>query len=142
MEDIVHFEIARDQPGLASLSAQVERELEGRQLQPKAVFAVQLVIDEIVSNIIKYGSGSSGSGIAIRLTFDDKAIAVEIEHEGARFNPFEVAEPVLDQPVSDRPIGGLGIHLTRNVMDDCEFSYRDGRNVLMLRKKLGLDGAR
>lgn len=140
MEDVVQFAIAKDQPGLASLSAQVEQVLEERQLPSKAVFAVQLAIDELVSNIIKYGSGSSDSGIALRLTFDDKAIQVEIEHEGEPFNPFEVAEPNLDESVSDRPIGGLGIHLTRNVMDDCEFSYRDGRNMLVLRKKLGLDG--
>lgn len=142
MKDVVPFNIAKNQPGLDSLTAQVEQVLEERQLPPKVVFAVQLVIDELVSNIIKYGTAAKNdSGIAVRLVFDDEAIAVEIEHEGERFNPFERAEPVLDQPVEEREIGGLGIHLTRKMMDECEFSYRDGRNVLVLRKKLGLDGA-
>ena len=143
MKEIVPFSIAKDQPGLDSLTAQVEQVLEERALAPKVVFAVQLVIDELVSNIIKYGTaGNNDSGIAVRLVFDHEAIAVEIEHEGERFNPFERADPVLDQPIEDREIGGLGIHLTRKVMDDCEFSYRDGRNVLVLRKKLELDGER
>ena len=142
MSDVISFSIARNQSALSELSGQVEQVLEQRQLPPKVSFAVQLVIDELISNIVRDGSGGrSDSEIVVRLVFEDKAVAVEIENEGGMFNPFERPEPVLDLPVEDRPIGGLGIHLTRKVMDDCEYSYRDGRNFMVLRKKFTLDGA-
>ena len=141
MAEVLSYSIARSQPALTELSAQVEQALEGRRLSPKVAYAVQLVIDELVSNIDRDGSGvQGGSEIGVRLVFGDDAIAVEIENEGPPFNPFERPEPVLDQPVEERAIGGLGIHLTRKVMDDCEHSYRDGRNLMVLRKKFALDG--
>jgi len=134
--------MARTQPALAELSAQVERVLEERDVPAKASFGVQLAIDELVSNIVKYGTGGrSGSEVMVRLLFEDHAIAVEIENEGDRFNPFERPDPVLNQPAEERPIGGLGIHLARKMMDECEYSYRDGSNVLVLRKKFALDGS-
>jgi serine/threonine-protein kinase RsbW len=142
MAEVLHFSATRDQEGLAALTEQVEQALENRALSPKIVFALQLVVDELVSNIVRHGTGApSGSLVSVRLLLDPERAGVEIESVGDCFNPFERAEPEIDQSVEERPIGGLGIHLTRKVMDECQHTYRDGRNVLVLGKKLGLDGA-
>jgi anti-sigma regulatory factor (Ser/Thr protein kinase) len=142
MTDVVSFSMARNEAALAELSASVDRTLEEHHLPMKATFAVQLAIDEFVSNILKFGSGDrSDNDIAIRLVFEDDRVAVEIEHEGDQFNPLERTNPVLDQSLEERQIGGLGIHLTRNTMDECKYSYRDGRNLMVLRKKFKLDGS-
>lgn len=143
MGEELHYAIARDQNALAALSAQVEQEFEQRKLPTKVSFAIQLVLDEIISNILNHGVGEiMDSPIVIRLIFSPEEVAVSIEHAGEHFNPLEIAAPVLDQTMEERPIGGLGIHLTRNTMDSCEFAYRDGRNILLFRKKLGLEGSR
>lgn len=142
MASVLHFTVPRDEEGLAALNEQVEQALEGRALPPKVVFAVQLVVDELVSNIVRHGSGAPrGSEVVLQLAFDPEHVTVEIESEGDRFDPFARSEPRIDLPVDERPIGGLGIHLTRNVMDDYQHRYRDGRNVVVLRKNLGLDGS-
>lgn len=142
MASVLQFTAPRDEEGLAALNTQVEQALEGQDLPPKVVFAVQLVVDELVSNIVRHGSGAPHSSeIALRLTFDPAQIIIEIESAGDYFDPFARAEPALDLPTDERPIGGLGIHLTRNVMDDCRHEYRDGRNIVTLRKNLALDGS-
>src|SRR5215210_4375454 len=142
-DDVISFSMARNQSALADLSARVEQTIEEHQLPAKESFAVQLAIDELVSNIVRYGSGAlSNSEIVVRLVFEDHAIAVEIENEGDQFNPLEREDPVLDQSVDERPIGGLGIHLTRETMDECEYSYRNGSNLMVLRKKFALDGSK
>lgn len=143
MDKNFQFSAQRDDDGLVALNGEVERTLEELDLSPKLVFAVQLVVDELASNIVKYGSGApAGSEISLRLQFESEWVTIEIESAGDCFNPFERAEPELDQPVADRAVGGLGIHLARNVMDDCRHSYRDGRNLMVLRKKFGLDGSK
>ena len=58
MGDTVSYSVVRNEPALAELSATVERELEERHIAPNVSFAVQLVIDELVSNIVKDGSGA------------------------------------------------------------------------------------
>lgn len=125
---------------MVRLSEQVEQLLEARSVPAKAAFAAQLAIDELVSNIVRYGTGCRGE-VEIRFVFEEAGVAIEIEHDGDRFNPFESAEPPLDLPMEERPIGGLGIHLTRRLMDHCDYSYRDGRNFMVVRKKFALDGS-
>jgi serine/threonine-protein kinase RsbW len=140
MGDTISFSVARTQPALAELNATVEQALEERQLPPQVGFAVQLVIDELLSNIVKNGSGAlSDSAVGVRLHFETGAVAVEIENRGDRFNPLEQPDPDLDLPLEQRQIGGLGIHLLRKMMDDFEYSYRDGNNLMLLRKKFPVD---
>jgi serine/threonine-protein kinase RsbW len=59
---------------------------------------------------------------------------MEFEDRGREFNPLEVGEPDLDTPIEDRQLGGLGIHLVKNMVDLAQYRREGDRNILLLRK--------
>ena len=106
-------------------------------LQPDAIFSVNLALDEVVTNIIRYAHDDGRQHpIVVRLTLEPGVLTVEVEDDGRAFNPLEAPAPDLHASIEDRPIGGLGIHLVRSVMTSVEYRREDGRNVLTMKKRL------
>ena len=103
---------------------------------PDLLFQIELVLEEIGTNIIKYGQdGQKETDIEITLTSDSKSLTLEIVDSGKPFDPFADAPPPdLDSPVPDRPIGGLGVYLVRKLMDEASYQREDGMNKLTLVK--------
>jgi anti-sigma regulatory factor (Ser/Thr protein kinase) len=92
-------------------------------------------IEEILTNIIKYGFDEQGvHPIHITFRYDSGTIEMEFEDRGREFNPLEVSEPDLDTPIEDRQLGGLGIHLVKNMVDVARYRREGDRNILLLRK--------
>ena len=83
---------------------------------------VQLAVDEACTNVIHYAY--EGTGI-IRITVElaSGELIVTVDDQGKPFNPLEVPPPDLDSGAEDRPIGGLGIHLIKNLMNQVSYSY-------------------
>lgn len=63
-------------------------------------------------------------------------MTAEVEDDGRPFNPLEAPEPDLAAPVEERKVGGLGIHLIRNMMDHLEYRRLQGTNLLVMKKKV------
>ncbi len=100
------------------------------------VFAVQLAVDEACSNTILYGyPGGEAGTITIACTMDDDAVRVTITDDGVPFDPLTAPPPLLDIPAEERPVGGLGIHFIRTVMDSVAYAREGERNVLSMEKK-------
>ena len=96
---------------------------------------MDLVCDELVTNIIKYGySDCSEHEIVVQISIPPDAVVIELEDDGRPFNPLTRPAPDLSAPVEDRSIGGLGIHLLREMMDAGEYRYVNGTNHLVLRR--------
>jgi serine/threonine-protein kinase RsbW len=99
--------------------------------------ALQLVAEELLSNIILYGCPAGGSHtITINVQAKVDEVWVLVRDDGIPFN-------LLEQPVPNRPasldevaVGGLGIHLVRSTMDEIIYRYEDGWNTLLLKKRL------
>lgn len=109
--------------------------LEAHSAPPDAVFAANLAIEELVTNIIKYGyDDPDAHEILIRLAVTDRDLSIEISDDGHAFNPFDQPEPDTSLPAEDRPIGGLGIHFVRNMLDGCAYCRDAGRNTVTLTK--------
>ncbi|HNT06689.1 MAG TPA: ATP-binding protein [Methanoculleus sp.] len=105
------------------------------------VFSVQLAVDEACSNTILYGYPNREAGaITIACTVDDDVIRVTITDDGVAFDPLTAPPPLLDIPAEERPIGGLGIHFIRTVMDSVAYARRDDRNVLSMEKRRPASG--
>lgn len=98
---------------------------------------VTLALEEALSNVIRHGC-IPGQEYDIRVCFtaDDHAVEVEINDNARPFDPLSVAPPVLDVPIEQRKIGGLGVFLVRQLMDEVVYEFRDGRNHLRFRKAL------
>lgn len=107
-------------------------------LDDAASQAAELVLDELLSNIIRYGQVEPDSQpIVLELDVVADWLQIRITDSGIPFNPFDRAPPDLDASLEDRQVGGLGIHLVKHFMDEYDYSYRDQHNVVTLKKRLG-----
>jgi len=133
MEEISFDAVISSLPGaLASVTGALER----LGVPDGAVRALELSVDEAVTNIILYGYPPSNGRIWISCGVEGGMVRVQIEDEGVPFDPTEAAEPDLEGAADERPIGGLGIHLIRQMTDELRYERRDGRNILVLGKIL------
>ena len=104
-------------------------------LPAATIFEVNLALDEVLTNIIAYAHDDGAEHeIAVRLALAAGELLVEVEDDGRPFNPLEVPEPDIHQPLAERTIGGLGLHLVRKLMTGLAYRRQDGRNVLVMRK--------
>jgi serine/threonine-protein kinase RsbW len=107
------------------------------QLAPDIEFDVSLALEETFTNIVRYGfEDHEEHQILVRISLDDGWVAVSVEDDGMPFNPLEVPPPDIDSPLEQRPVGGLGIHLVRNVVDQLEYTRQGDRNCLVLKKRM------
>ena len=120
---------------LARVSRLLEEFAARHAVPPPVVFDVSLALDEMLTNVISYGYDDDGThDIAVRVTLHANELVLEVEDDGRPFNPLEVPPPALHQPLRERPIGGLGIYLARQVMDDVAYRREGGKNLLVMRK--------
>lgn len=118
--------------------AQVVETFGSRQALPaQVVFEINLALDEILTNVISYGyDDDTEHDIVVRLTIRGGELAVQVEDDGRPFNPLDVAAPPLHVPLQERPIGGLGVHLVRKVIDRVNYRRQDGKNILVMTKRV------
>ena len=129
----VHLKIAPSHEQLELIPAAVEEFAERDNWPPDLVFKLNLVLEELGVNIVNY-SGATGD-IEISLASDADRVTVEISDNGRPFNPLtDLDAPDVAAPLGDRPIGGLGVHLVRSMMDEMQYSRENGKNKLAMTK--------
>jgi anti-sigma regulatory factor (Ser/Thr protein kinase) len=96
-----------------------------------------VVLDELLANAVSYALPTGASGTAtVAVELHPDHLKVTLTDDGAPFDPLDRAAPDTALSVEDRPIGGLGIHLVRHMVDEVHYDRRDDRNVVVLVKKL------
>ena len=101
------------------------------------LFAFNLCLDEIFTNIVDYGYKNQGGEIEIELSVGDGKMTAQISDSAPPFDPLaEVADPNLDASLEDRDVGGLGIFFVKKHMDDIAYTRANGRNILRLAKAI------
>ena len=97
---------------------------------------INIVLDEIISNIIKYGfPDKSKQLLEIAFELVDSKLVLKISDNGVPFNPFQTTPPNFAVPLEEREIGGLGIHLVRQLMDEYSYDREAEKNILTMTKK-------
>lgn len=107
-------------------------------------YQVQLALEELALNIVNYGYDDAERGTMrgaeIRIVSDDSGVTIEIVDDGRPFDPFsEAPPPDLESGLDSRPIGGLGVHLVKTMMDETAYRREDGLNRLTLIKRRPLE---
>ncbi len=99
--------------------------------------SMNVVLDELLANTLSHGlAGRAGGRVTMEVQLDGDRLVVTLTDDGAPFDPFGRAAPDTTLSVEDRPIGGLGIHLVRQLVDHVSY-IRDGdQNVVVLTKHL------
>lgn len=118
-------------------TVQAETWLAEQQVSFEAMYLVSLAIEELVTNCIKYGyQDANGHTIDFLLSVDEGVLSLEVVDDGNPFNPLDAPRPDLSLPPERRPIGGLGLHLLRELADEMRYERRDGTNRLSLTKRM------
>jgi sigma-B regulation protein RsbU (phosphoserine phosphatase) len=108
-----------------------------RHLPAEVVGDLRLVLDEVVSNIIRHGyADEKEHEVSVSLRVTPEAIALEVVDDGTPYDPLQHPDPDLTRPLEERQVGGLGIFLVRTLMDEVVYRTEAGRNVLTMKKRL------
>ncbi len=91
-------------------------------LGPRDVFRLNLVLDELVTNIVHHGYRDAGGDVDVRVALGDGDLVVTLRDRARPHDPFSAAAPDLTGGLEDRSMGGLGVHFVRSVAR--EFTYR------------------
>jgi anti-sigma regulatory factor (Ser/Thr protein kinase) len=134
----------------ASLSVRADAEATGATVRFLGAFLRQhgvagddiarclIVLEELVSNLVKYGYADEASRgtVTVTLRLADDRLRVEIVDDGREFDPFARPAPDLDAPLEERPVGGLGLHLVKGLMDETSYRRQDGRNITEIGRRV------
>ncbi len=133
----VHFDKASfaDIPAVTEF---VEKELEKIDCPMKTVIQFSVVIDEIYSNIVRYGYDKEPGPVTVKLIHkvDSNTVCLSFIDEGIPYNPLTKEDPDVTLSAEERNIGGLGIYMVKKTMDNVIYKYEDGQNVLTVMKNL------
>jgi anti-sigma regulatory factor (Ser/Thr protein kinase) len=124
--------------------AEIERlsqslEVFGRshQLPEDFLYAVNLALEEILTNTISYGYADAAEHeITVELRLQQGELTAEIADDARPFNPLAAPEADVNSPLAERRVGGLGIHLVRKFMDAVEYRRERDKNLLIMKKRL------
>ncbi len=98
---------------------------------------MQIALDEILSNIVSYGyEDGMQHAIRVRIRLIENALEATVEDDGVAFNPLESHMPDLSVPLSERPIGRIGLHFVKNLMHEIAYDRVGDRNRLVLKRHL------
>lgn len=129
-----NFRIKGGRAEIGAVNDALERAAVAGDVPETAMRAMQVALDELLTNAIMHGSVSLNDPMQVDLIIHKNVLRAVISHAGPAFDPTEVEAPDLEGSLQDRQIGGLGIHLVRSMMDEFTYEHADGRNVLKLGK--------
>ena len=134
----VHKEFKATESELFNVQNFVRNVLIKNKFDAKVIRQIDLVVEEIFVNIAKYAySPNKGIiDISYEISDDPKKLRVIIKDKGKEFNPLEKEEPDLDASVQERKIGGLGIYIVKNIVDDIKYQRVNDENVLEFIKNI------
>lgn len=127
------FKLPNDIDKLMLLAAEIRRLPEYLQLDDKSRYTLDLALEEMAGNIIRYGYDIPGERIIeIGIEFGTTEVVLTLRDDGRPFNPLAAAPPP-SGGVEERDIGGVGVYLVRSMVKSMEYRREAGRNVLTLR---------
>ena len=116
----------------------VEEQLEQHDCPPKALYQIEVAIEEIFVNIVSYAGLSEAEGVEVRCEVleDPLRVVIQFLDGGVPFDPLAKNDPdTSPEAIMDRE-GGLGIFMVKKMMDDVSYAYEDGKNTLTILKHL------
>ncbi len=134
--DTIDLIIRNDLGDLVLLREAMERIGAEHKIAPKSLKEIHVALDEVVSNVIRYAWPEGGDHeVRVSISVQPRAVRIEIVDDGVMFDPLSVRPPVPPAPGQRTRYGGVGIHMTRQLVDNIEFARIGGRNHLTMTKR-------
>ncbi|MBB6461835.1 ATP-binding SpoIIE family protein phosphatase [Flammeovirga kamogawensis] len=119
------------------LTQKVEKYLLQKNVPTKALHKTQIILDEILSNAINYSFTNTATPlISVSLKVDSTEICIKIMDNGVAFNPLEKEDPNVALSLDERQVGGLGIFIIKNLVEELSYERFDNKNCLRLLQKI------
>jgi serine/threonine-protein kinase RsbW len=136
MTNVVSLRVAADVAQLAAIRAFVEQHAQALGVGESAIYDLILAVNEVVTNIVIHGYRRQPGEIEIDLRRQGDAIEIRLRDQARLFDPTRVPAPNLNLPLHKRPLGGMGVHVTRQIVDAMHYRVTpEGGNELTLVKR-------
>jgi serine/threonine-protein kinase RsbW len=136
------LQIAAEVQDLAAIRQFVEEQAHALNLEQAAVYDLVLAVTEMATNIIVHGYRAKRGVIELEMRQADDSIEVRLRDQAPPFDPTRVPAPDITLPLHKRPFGGMGIHLTKQLMDDMIYRVMPhGGNELTLVKRCDVEAS-
>lgn len=116
----------------------VDEQLERLGCPMKAQMQIDIAIDELFGNIAHYAYNPEVGPATVRVEVveDPLSVVVTFIDKGVPYDPLSREDPDVELSLEERRIGGLGIYMVKKSMDEISYEYKDGQNILRIRKKI------
>lgn len=130
--------IAAAVENIEKVTAFVDSQLEELNCPMKAQMQIDIAIDELFGNIAHYAYYPKEGTATVRVEVLEEPLAVVITFidNGVPYDPLKNADPDITLSAEEREIGGLGIYMVKKSMDDIFYEYKEGQNILKIRKEI------
>jgi anti-sigma regulatory factor (Ser/Thr protein kinase) len=116
----------------------VDEQLENYDCPMKAQMQINIAIDEIFGNIAHYAYNPDTGSATVRVEVLKEPLSVIIAFidNGKPYDPLKTKDPDITRSIDEREVGGLGIYMVKNLMDEILYEYKDGKNILTIKKNM------
>lgn len=123
---------------IPEVTAFVDEQLEALDCPMKAQMQIDIAIDELFSNIAHYAYNPDVGPATVRVEVTENPLAVLITFidNGMPYDPLSTEDPDITLSAEERSIGGLGIYMVKKSMDEITYEYKDGQNILKIKKHI------
>ena len=103
------------------------------------VFELDIAVEELFVNIAHYAYTPGEGKATIQVSFEEEKVTITFIDGGIPYNPWVKKDPDITLSLEERQIGGLGIYMVKNSMDEVDYVYKEGKNVVTIKKKISED---
>ena len=137
MSNAVSLRVAADVAQLATIRSFVEQQAHALGVDASEIYDLILAVNEVATNIVVHGYRNQPGVIEIDLRRQGEAIEIRLHDQAPLFDPTGVPVPDLTLPLHKRPLGRMGVHVTRQIMDAVRYRVTPvGGNELVLVKRV------
>ena len=104
--------------------------------QKKARMHIDIAVEEIFVNIAHYAYDKAGGNVTVNVEVTPETAVITFIDSGAPYDPFKKPGPDVTLPMEKRAIGGLGVFMAKKLMDELIYEYRNGQNILTMKKNI------
>ena len=134
MGETLVLEVANDRSELERISNETTEFGQREDWTAAMLFKLNLALEELVLNVMTHGYHEGLQTITVTLASDEESISIEIVDDGLPFDPLNDApEPDLASSVGERHVGGLGVYLVLEMMNEVHYARESGKNCLTMR---------
>lgn len=124
-DHVVKYHITPDQVSVEKILGSVETTLHNWDISQKICHKVQIVVDELYSNIVLY---SGAENVTVLIQNGEKHVVLALEDDGKPYDPTKEENPDINLGLEDRKIGGLGIFMVKKLTEEMKYTYEDKKN--------------